>query len=295
MITDNELILLNKRGFIPGPDESEEDFIKRVDYCLNLKKDFSTKLAEHLPLNLTDMPLEISEKVDTVTRELFDIILNWVPVVLSDYKMTPWHGGCAWIFEMTPETPTGAFFQLRKVFSRKPTYLYIYNRDEIVEHESAHVGRMKFNEPKFEEYFAYQTADSGFRKWFGPIIQSPWEALAFFIILIFCTVGDLYLTYFGVRDPAWETAISWLINIDILLLILGVVRLYIRHRQLTLCHQNLERLLNSPLKARHVAYRLKDSEIIAFSKMDEAEIFDYAEREKDRSLRWKVIYKSYFC
>ena len=95
-------------------------------------------------------------------------------MIFSNERLAPWHGGCAWIFQFAEGLPTAALIQLRQVFSRQPTFLGIYHRDELLTHELVHVGRMKFEEPRFEELFAYETSTSAFRRWFGPLIQASW-------------------------------------------------------------------------------------------------------------------------
>ena len=61
LVNDSDLLKYNLEGIIPGPNENEEDFSVRADYCLNLQRqcvngegglppcvnsDLSTKLLE---------------------------------------------------------------------------------------------------------------------------------------------------------------------------------------------------------------------------------------------------------
>nr|NGX34400.1 hypothetical protein [Candidatus Anoxychlamydiales bacterium] len=38
MISDEELLRLNKEGFIPGPLENEKDFLQRIEFSKKLVK-----------------------------------------------------------------------------------------------------------------------------------------------------------------------------------------------------------------------------------------------------------------
>lgn len=290
-LSDQELINLNARGFIPGPREGEEAFLQRVKYCENLKGEFASQLGQQLPLELASMPLELEKEVNGKTKALFDIVLDWVPVVFSNYKMALWHGGCAWIFQMSQDSPTAAFFQLRKSLAKKQTYLGLYDREELVEHESAHVGRMMFQEPKFEEVIAYRTSKSAFRKFFGPIVQAPWESLLFLLILFFCLIGELY--FLSSNASGWGGLLMWLKGAAVLLIILGLGRVVLRQWQFSRCHKVLESALGNGQKADAVIYRLQDHEIISFGKMTQEAIRKYAQEQDSKSLRWKVINRAY--
>ena len=48
--------------------------------------------------------------------------------------------------------------------------------EDLISHEHIHFLRSAFNEPRFEELIAYRTSRSKWRKFLGPIFQSPWES-----------------------------------------------------------------------------------------------------------------------
>lgn len=293
-ITDRELIELNKHGFIPGPNETEKDFISRVEYSKNLKVQLASDHTLQLPLELSNMPSEMAEPVNAVTKKMFDIVLDWVPIVFSNYRMSLWHGGCAWIYQMTEDTPMTAFFQLRSSFAISRYYLGFYDREEILAHESAHVGRMMFQDPKFEEVFAYRTAKSDFRRYFGPILQSPWESTLFLLVLFLCIIGEVIVTLYGTGDGPWDQSLVWLKGIAFVLILAGLGRVYLRQKQLLHCLDALTKTLGSAEKADAVSYRLQDDEVIAFGKMTPYSIRKYAEEQAPHTLRWRLIYQAYF-
>jgi hypothetical protein len=292
-ILDEDLLRLNRQGLIPGPQESENDFIKRVDYCLNLKSQMSQDIDRELPLSYENL-----DKTDLIssafpkTKRLFDLSPNWIPLFFSNYKLSPWHGGCAWIFKATEESPVGAFFQLRQAFRTSAKYLKMYDRDELIAHELAHVGRMMFEEPKFEELLSYRTANSNFRRWFGPIIQSSWESMLFVIVLLITFIIEISTLNLQ-NQQALEIAM-WLKMIPIGFILFAGTRLFWKQNKFSSCLKKLKEIFHDERTANAVVYRLIDREILAFAKMTGQEIIDYAREQDQNSLRWHLIYKAYF-
>jgi hypothetical protein len=140
MISDEQLLHYNALGIIPGPEEAEETFIARALYCLNLKNLLEKEGGKILPfaVNKTKFPYKQlrGEESANLLAQFFDIDPQWVPIFMSNYHLAPWHGGCAWIFQLQGNTPKSAFLQLREESS------IFSDRQELIAHELAHVGRM---------------------------------------------------------------------------------------------------------------------------------------------------------
>ncbi len=289
-MNNDELLHLNQQGFIPGPEETEAEYSARVAYCLNLvdrlKDGVGTPWADTKPpVRMEPLFLEAAD----VTRPLFDITPSWVPILFSNHKLAFWHGGCAWIFQMDEQIPLGALFQLRENFARSKVYLKLYQRKELIAHESAHIARMMFQEPKFEELLAYRTASSRFRRWFGPICTTSKETLLFmtslFLSVTAATVGDLFLPL-----AIWGT----LVLLPLLLFTAALLRLWKRHSAFQRCWQALFAYLKDSTKTNAVILRLRDQEIESFGKMSPEQIYAYAHKEAAVSLRWRSIFAAYF-
>lgn len=290
---DIEKILdLDKRGLVPGPGESEDAFEKRADYCLSLKDNLKSSLGENSPFNPDDAPLDLSENDLEKTSECYGIRPDWVPVFYSNEKLTPWHGGCAWIFQMDESSPTSAFLQLRKAFYTSDTYLGLLQKKEVLSHELSHVGRMCFEEPKFEELIAYQSSSTSWRRWFGPLVQSAWESLLFVFLLLMIFIVDLFLFWYGDFDA--YTRLMWLKLIPLGLIGIAGARLLLRHQQLKKCRKTLSNIISNPLTVSAVLYRLTDKEIIAFGSMDKNAVIDYMKGMEEDALRWRVLKRGYF-
>lgn len=272
-LTDEELLKFNSQGLIPGPDETEEAFCKRAEYCLNLRN-------EILQLPFNDGSKEVPEQALHKIKTLYGFAPTWVPLFFSNYRLLPWHGGCAWIFQQSEETPISAFLQLRRPFSYKDTYLGLYSRDELLAHELCHVGRMCFEEPRFEEILAYRTSPSGFRRWVGAIAQSSWETMLFFLLLCLILIFDL----FGIP-------LHGLKLVPLILVGLAVYRLVKRQNEYKRCLSNLQALFKN--HAESILFRLTDREIVSFSHLSPEALREAIEEKKGSSLRWRVIEKAY--
>jgi hypothetical protein len=288
LFTHQQLLNLNAEGLIPGPDENEEDFAARSQYCLNLKTHLVDEMKDKIPFVAEeDKTQALLKEVFPKTKILYDIAPSWIPLFFSNYKLSPWHGGCAWIFQQKEDTPLGAFFQLRQAFRNSSVWLGIYKREELIAHEVAHVGRMKFEEPIFEEFLAYRSSSSGFRRYFGPIIAAPWESLLFVFILLIIFIVDISFLTMGY----YPSTLSWLKMVPLLLILFAISRLVVRQNQLKACLRQIEKVVETQERANAMVYRLQDKEIILFGSLNKDQIRQYAERQT--SLRWEVISRAY--
>lgn len=294
MISDKQLLEYNLQGLIPGPNESEEAFHERVAYCQHLKEEIAARLGDALPFVKNDLPKssEVLSPAFHSTQDLYDIAPRWIPLFFSNSRLLPWHGGCAWIFQQTEESPTGAFLQLRRAFRRSDSYLGLYSRQELIAHELCHAGRMCFEEPRFEEILAYRSSSSRWRSWVGAIAQSSWETTTFFLLLCMILSLDLYALYYGL--PRLAQSLFWLKLLPVGLIGFGIFRLFSRQRQFAGCLENLTDALQDKRKAFAVIYRLTDTEIVNFSRLLPEKILHAVQQLRDSSLRWRLIHLAYF-
>lgn len=289
---DEEILRYNSLGIIPGPEESRDDFIKRAHYCLDLKHSFETKLSEGAPFSFQNRGSEdVLRKAFPLTEPLYDIKPDWIPLFFSNYKLSFWHGGCAWIFQEDEQTPTSAFFQLRKAFETSKTYLGLYKREELIAHELSHVGRMMFEEIRFEEVLSYRSDSSKFRRYFGPIMQSSVESALFILILFLILMIDFSLA--SVLSASYYQNIMWLKLVPFGMVIYALGRLVRKQSEFKSCLKNLQPLCKTEQQANAVVYRLTDTEIALFAQLSAQKILEYAQQQGQSSLRWAVICKAY--
>lgn len=184
MITEDELLGLGRRGYIPGPSEDEAVFLKRV-----LK---AAPQSDHW------------DEAQPITLPLFGFSVDWVPIHYSNKNLPFWEGAAMWIGE-------DFSIQMREGF-KKGSYLG-YKREEVLAHEAVHAARMAFEEPKFEEVLAYRTSKNILRKWVGPLFQKPWETVVLMLSLAAAPLGYFWvplmaLGLLGIR-LAWT---QWILS-----------------------------------------------------------------------------------
>ncbi len=289
-MNETQLIELNAKGLIPGPEESEEQFLKRAAYCQSLNASIAEELQEEIPFTAEkDHPACMREGLERA-KKLYGIAPDWVPIFFSNHQLMPWHGGCAWIFQKDVSSPTSAFLQLKKSLKNRKRFLGIYERSELIAHELCHVGRMSFNEPRFEEILACNASTSPFRRWLGPIVQSTWESLVFVGLLMVIFLMDLYLVFLGYTEAYYN--LMWLKSVPLIFVGMGILRLFIRHRQLRRCRQQLS-WLDAPT-ADQLLFRLTDKEIRQIGKMQKKEITELFKNLSTHSVRGKLIWSLYF-
>ncbi|KKK75180.1 hypothetical protein LCGC14_2876330 [marine sediment metagenome] len=181
--------------------------------------------------------------------------------------------------------------QFRKILRHKP-YLFIYTLDEILAHEAVHSIRVAFDEPKTEEIFSYMTATNVFRKVLGPIIRSEKEVFLFFGLM-----GGYFTSQISwvLSNLKLFSYVSMLFGFFVLSLItFGLIRLFFVRRKVKKTSKKLFKIFKCKKKSRAVLFRLTDKEIFEFSKMKKDKIKDFIFESKEKSLRLRLIYLSYF-
>lgn len=250
-MTDEELFSLNEAGLIPGPGESEKEFLDRVQRA---KKNLG---------QIEQIPPAHWDWVRESLAQMFDVKPLYISAFYSNRSLALWQGAATWI--------EGRFFhsiQLREGL-RKGTYLRLYSREEVLAHESIHAARSGFDEKRFEELFAYMTSEKKWRRVLGPILQRPWEAWPFILFLAI-----------GVFSPAGYLMASLWTG-------LGFIRLIGQHRTLNRAANRILEWTQSSKRTRAILFRLTDREIDQFAKGQN--IKEYAEAQT--CLRWRVIRK----
>lgn len=294
-ISDEQLLELNKQGLIPGPYETNYQFLSRVKDLLRFSNCIEEYLENHSPIlafRINDqIPMQDRKISLSAAENIFDIKPKWVPAFYSDHSLSFWHGGCAYIPDRNEDSQM-VFIQLRTAFRRSPRYLWIYDRSEILAHESAHIGRVAFNEPTFEELIACQCSSSILRRWLGPSITSSRQIKTLIASTTFIIMIDWTLVFF--QKYAWYMKAMYLKLFPGIIILFILWRAWKLQKTFSSCLRNLTSLLEDKGKAFAVAYRLTDNEIYRFSKASPQSIMQYAQKNKSSSLRWRLIAKAYF-
>lgn len=259
-INNSFLLIHNKRGIFPFPGEGKGHFLKRV-------KDFSLKEEQGIKNKFS------FEKI----KKLFDIAPVWAKLKYTNQGLKFWEAA---LLEVDSEGNQYTL-KLKKGFERKNRYLGLYDKEEVIAHECCHLGRMAFDEPKYEEIFAYHTS-KGLRRVLGPIFSSPRESLILMFFLSFSILGDFI----------FPISIGWAFKAGPLLYLLYLGgKLFLRHLNFNRCKRKLRKIVRDPSKVLAVMFRLSDEEINSFSRKSKKEISEYIQNQNE--VRWEVIKNAY--
>ena len=140
------LINLYNNGFIPGPNESEKQFFSRVE---------ATK-------KIIENPKQYIPKKFTKNGLLTPI--NKASLLLVGKKNFFIFASSTTIIEIKKNLPIAIITNPSNFSS-----LFI-NKKEVIDHELIHAKRASFPNSKYEEFIAYRTSQSFYRKFFSPIL-----------------------------------------------------------------------------------------------------------------------------
>lgn len=97
----DDLLQLNKEGFIAGPEEEKQAFFLRVD-----------KTLAKAPTHPTLFPTELQKQ--------YDINPTFLEVSYSNESLDAWEAGCTWIMD------NRVTIQLRKQFKKASFWLVFF-------------------------------------------------------------------------------------------------------------------------------------------------------------------------
>lgn len=291
MISDEELINLDSRGLIPGPDENEEAFVKRIQMVEEFFQS-PQRFLEDSPFSFENPVAKHRTLWSRLQlKEIFNIEPDWLPCYFDNKKLPFWQPAATWVLETKDKTTRLALIQLRKEL-KKGTYLRGYSQAEILAHEGAHAARMAFDEPVSEEIFSYLTSTSRLRRVWGPIMRSAFQARLFMIFITATLLSSaIFLLY---PNPFFAFLIPLFMSFTVGWFSIGVLRLFFIRLRFNRAHQKLFKILKNKKITRSVLFRLTDHEIEEFSKLSPLKIMSYVEEKRTSSLRWRLIHLAYF-
>lgn len=260
----------NQLGIFPAPSETCADFEARGKLSLNWKKESQKFFSPYIP-PLFDEALNLLEK-------MYDCRPEWIPCTLSKEGLLPWHGAATILVETSLHPSPLPVIQYPRPSSASV---------ETISHELVHGTRCAFNEPFFEEFFAYQTSPKAWRKHWGPLVQSPKEAL------LFAGLSTLAPTLMAAELFVPFSLESWGIASAGALLACagyGVVRLQKKQR---VYREVLEKLGTWTEKPRALILRMSDEEIYETHRTPKQELPALLKRWKQQHFRWELFAEAY--
>ena len=177
------LVKLDDNGFFAGVGESFADFKTRLvaekkeleKFAEDVKNNKEVKIFDDIKVSQNDLiGKDIMREATKKTRELYDFEIDYLPGFFLNKDIGLLWGGCSIYDEETYQR----IFLIRKNFKKQKKW-FIYNRQELLAHELCHGARQILNDRKLEEFFAYQTSSSSFRRYIGNCFISEFDAILF--------------------------------------------------------------------------------------------------------------------
>lgn len=219
--------------FTLGPHETEEMLQKRIERLETLNNN-----PPKTPLTDGDW-----DGARERLKELYGVDPDWIVAYFGNERLTFYQAAATWIIE--EEGCRIPLIQLKTRYADLPK-----GCTEILAHEAVHAVRMQFDEPWYEEIFAYQTSQYGFRRWFGPLFLHLWEAPAFIVLSMAPLLGIFHPLFF------W---LPWGF-LALLLMRLAALRLILKLAFLRFVKLGLKKS-----ECWAFAFRLSDREIFSFA------------------------------
>ena len=161
------------------------------------------------------------------------------------------------------------------LFLNRKSYIPLH---EQVQHEVVHAARICFEEARFEELLAFRTSSSLLRRFWGPLLASPFDSLVLVMLCFVHFIGAWLGYYFSSIVPLMS------------FLLFRVAQLLFNQRILKHATENITQIFEE--NPDILLCRLTDQEIVQFAKMDLTRIGSYI--RCNHSLRWKQI-KACYC
>lgn len=239
------------KGILSVPGESFEHFEKRVR-LLEVNKDhfFTEEQSKGMKLE------NFSDDTLVVDKQLF--------LIESSKHLRLWEAAATWTVEYKD-----SFLSYVQIRNKNKVSL-----KDILTHEAVHEMRTGFQEKLFEEFLAYRTSKSFFRRFFGPFFLSAKESL-WFIFLFYSVLFIFFLTDVGLA-------------FGVLYFALGFLCLRLCVLQYVFC-RSLKKIkeIFTNVDPLAIAVSMTDKEIIkiAFSKKR----LDFNDIKKENHPRWQQI------
>lgn len=195
------LLEFDRHGLFPAPGENAEEFAGRLTKLAAAVKELENTLREQDVSEIAPgiklsagsaIPQAIRGEALNAVNELYGVKPDWVPGFFADESFGALWGGCA----LSDEASGLVLFIIRKLFAKKRRWLF-YDRRELMAHEMTHAAHQSLREWQLEEYFAYRTAKSPLRRFFGGCFVHKLDAAGFLVPILLLPVMQL-VNIFGI-------------------------------------------------------------------------------------------------
>lgn len=275
------LVDLDRQGFIFAPKETLDDYVQRVRQLGQNRKEIDESLQKIHVFSIYDndrggeskplisfksnelIPDSLYHEASAIIEKKYGFSIDWIAGFYQNSGIL--FGGGTYFF---PERQLSVFV-INQAFKTKKKW-FIYSQNELLAHELCHVARCGFDEPIYEEHFAYQTSlKNHFRQNWGGIVYSTRDTL-------FCLLAIFSMLLIQIAKLLNYQVLGKYVGIEYVPL-LFIVWLVIRH----INARNTLKKARNVLKANHcqnpdaVLFRMGDEEIKKLARFhaEKSEIF----------------------
>ncbi len=291
------LIEFDTLGLLIGPDETIHDYCNRLKQLQKNLTEFNLALDTQGYIEIFDMkfaksdliPEPIFSEAQKRTSTLYDFTITWIPGFFTNERMGWLFAGCA----LYHQDDFSALFLIRKSFQHHDKWL-IYSRNELIAHELCHIAHIGFNMKNYEELFAYQTAESRFRRICGGLLRSTTDTYLLLGSAVVMMVAQFL--NLAIRPPSeWRNHPMPIIYLLCLMFMLYVILRYLFYfRRYQMAHQAIASIADGRY-ATAVLFRCSETEIKLIAKINlRDKLIHWISCRASQSMRWKIIKEKYF-
>lgn len=285
------LCKLDDNGFFAKVNESFEDFRGRLmseyehieKFTESINGESSIKLFDDIEVSKSDL-IDNSIILEAIeeTKKLYDFQIDYLPGFFLSKDIGLLWGGCSIYDEETSQR----IFLIRKSFKSQKRW-FIYDRSELLAHELCHSARQILLDHSLEEYFAYQTSESKFRRYMGNCFISDFDAILFVFPALLMLGVQIVNSYFWDKLWVWP---FWLLTIGVFFFF--IIRNYLARALISTAEKKLKAW--NIKKINGLLFRCTREEIAEIIKLKSEEEFKgYLNLKAREEIRFKVILKKW--
>lgn len=271
----SKMPVLNKKGFFPGPEESLDSFLFRVQ-----------QIEKKYPPHENHCDDGFFDHFNT----LFQCVPAWMPWRFDSPGLAFFQGACATV-ELQGKDEFHIDVQVHPRYQKNAK-----KRKEILSHEGVHIVRMAFADGLFEELLAYQSSRYIWRRWLGGVFLHPRNVYCLFGLILLSVAGQLLDVLFSPWNLDWG-GIRWFFALLPLgyfsfLLLRGGVLFWTLRLAAYRVMQLAPKWKEAPLA---VLLRMCDKDIFAFAWKRKKSLENKIELWKDsQQFYYQFLYKCFF-
>lgn len=278
---------LDDYGCFAGAGESLEDFkcrlIKELDslntFRDNINNSDSIVVFDDIKVAKGDLvPNDIVREGMKKAAKLYDFEIDYLPAFFLNQDIGLLWGGCSVYDESTSQR----FILIRKNFKKKRRW-FIYDRRELLAHELCHGARQVLNDSSIEEFFAYQTSESAFRRYMGNCFIAEIDAILFVLPALLLLAAQLVKMYLVANLWIWP---FWVLTLGVFLFF--GIRNHLARRRVFGAIEKLESW--NIKKPQALLFRCTSAEISEINNLKKREEFlNWIRQKGENEIRFQVI------